>query len=128
MNPPRTGSASGLPSAEKGSASLIGRAAGLTPPEHSDDWLLPCCRQCPARAVCPYVCDQALRYAACQGRMEAQRLTAEAGRLLETAAHAGSVRCLLNGGWVMERALAHALDRETEQINHLCAQGASRCL
>ena len=91
-------------------------------PEDSDSLLWAYCQNCRCRKECPYIYNQVLRRAARQGRATAQRLTAEADRLLKTISCADDVCRLLNGDEVLERALSYALCSEMNLMDDLRAQ------
>lgn len=93
--------------------------AGAGIPVNSERLFPMPCQNCRYRKECPYICDQALRRAACRGRTETQDLRAEADRLLESVSRAGGVCCPLNGGGALEKALLRALYLEMDQIGGL---------
>lgn len=79
------------------------------------------CQHCLRRKDCPYVCDQALRFAAHRGRAAAQLLSGEADRFREAVSRADDVRGLLNAGEALERALSCVLRMEISLFQGLGA-------
>lgn len=96
-------------------------------PENGEALLWLCCQNCRHQKTCPYVYDQILRYAACQGRLSAQQLNTEADRLMETISCAECVSQLLNGNRTLEHVLTRALCSETALMDTLCRQTADIC-
>ncbi|MGM9594058.1 MAG: hypothetical protein ACI3U8_06865 [Candidatus Onthomonas sp.] len=92
-----------------------------------DGGSLPCSPCCRIREQCPCASEPALRYAACRSCGAAKRLTAEAGRLLETVSQAENVRRLLEADRTLERSLSRMLSSELALADYLFAQTAGRC-
>lgn len=79
-----------------------------------------CCQYCACWGNCPFY-TQDLRCAARHGRAAAQKLTAEAERLVEAVSCASDIRSLLDSGEALEQALIQAMRSETALADRLCA-------
>lgn len=81
------------------------------------------CQRCCHRKDCFYssdrVLERSLRRAASQGQTAAQRLTAEADRLLAEVSCADDAGCLLRADESLERTLSDVLCSEVDSIKSL---------
>ena len=96
-------------------------------PEGGEVLLWLCCQNCRHQKTCPYVYDQMVRCAACQGLLLAQQLNTEADRLMKAISCAECVSQLLDCNRALEHVLTRALCSETALMDTLCRQTADIC-